>query len=218
MRSSHALSLVAALLLCGCGTTPKKEAIATALDVDAARPELFEATLRVLDENPTYVDELFRQAMRHPRTMDRFLANAAAHLDDEQLAQMTARNLVQNPAGLHEVLIQTLDAARADPDARASIARAIAERSQLAAGIITDDAEHAEAVLEATINTLLDKPQARLAFLTVMQRRTPEIARIIANNPKTLRSMMKAVLEVGAQESKELVRELIGLPADKGAK
>lgn len=215
MRRCHGLSLVALLICGGCGTTPKKELIETALDADQSRPEYFEATLRVLDENPTYVDELFRQALEHPRTLDRFLANAAEHLHEDQLAQMTARHLVKHPDSLHEVLIQTLDAARADPVARATIAQTMAERAQLAAGIITDDADHAEVVLEATINTLQDRPQARLAFLTVMQRRAPEIARLIAHNPRTLRAMMKAVLEVGAEESKELVRELIGLPASK---
>jgi len=214
MRTRHALSLtLAALLLCGCGVGAKKDAIATALDADGSRAEYFEATLRVLDENPAYVDELFRQARKHPRTLERFLASAAANLHEEELARMTARSLAKSPAAMRQVIIQTMDAVKNDRAARLALARAMAARREVIVDVLTDDVGATASMLDATIDALADKPEAREAFLLAMQRRAPELAGLIVQNPEALGAMMKAVLEAGAKESRDLLRELIGLPA-----
>src|SRR5205823_4406550 len=104
---------------------------------EASRKSTFEATLRVLDENPTYVDELFAQAMRHPRTLDRFVADTSARLDEPELSNLTARHLAEQPAALEQILVATQEAAQSEPKAQAAIARAIERRAKLGAAAIS---------------------------------------------------------------------------------
>lgn len=212
---SITIAALAAACSVGCTVGAKQDLVDTALEADDARAEYLEATLRVLDKNPAYVDELFGLAMKHPRTLDRFLANAGARLDDEELARMTAKHIATNPEGLRVILEQTLEAAKDDPAARAAIAQAIAARRAIATDIITDDARVAEAILEATIDRLADKPEARLAFLRALQDRAPAIAQLVANNPKTLRALMKALLDVGLGGVGADLRELLGMPRER---
>jgi hypothetical protein len=101
-------SLIASV---GCGAGAKKQALEVTIANDQQRRETFEATLRTLDEHPEYVDELFARARKHPRTLERFIANAAHHMHEDAVARMTVRYLVQNPAGLQRVMVRTLDAA-----------------------------------------------------------------------------------------------------------
>jgi hypothetical protein len=204
--------VLATILLCGCGVGAKQRIIATAIDGDSARAEYLEASLRVFDEHPEYVDELFRLARRHPAAMDRFVASAVADLDERRLAELTAGYLARNPPALEEILIRTLDAAEDRPAARAAIGRAIAARRSIAAGIITDDARGAESTLLATVDLLADKPAARRAFLRVMEARAPELAALIAANPPALRAMMRAVFSAGLGVPPELLRQVLDLP------
>ena len=54
----------------GCSASTEKPAVDTALVNPATRHDSFEATLRVLDEHPHYVDELFAEARQHHRELD----------------------------------------------------------------------------------------------------------------------------------------------------
>ncbi len=188
---------LAALLASGCGVGAKQRIVAIAMDRDTTRAETMEATLRVLDEHPEYVGELFRAARRHPATLERFMAAAVADLDERALAELVARYLAQNPASLEEIFIRTLEASERRPAARAAIGRAIAARRAIAAGIITDDEADAERMLLATLDLLVEKPAAERAFLRVMEARAPELASLIAAHPRTLHAMMRAILGVG---------------------
>lgn len=199
------------LCCCGCSVGAKRQLIATAIDEDASRAEYLEASLRVFDAHPEYVDELFRLARRHPVTMGRFMASAAADLEDRRLAALTAGYLVRNPRGLEEVLIRTLEASLDQPSARAAIGRAIAARRAIAVEIITDDDRSAEALLLATVDLLAEKPAARLAFLRTMEARAPELAALVAANPRTLRAMMRAVFSAGLGVPPALLREVLDL-------
>lgn len=146
-RGAAAVITAGALAL-ACTVPQKKTAVAASLDDPERRRESFEATLRLLDEHPEYVDEFFRLALeRHPATLGRFLQNSARTLDDsEQLAEWTAVELVQEPRSLHRILVETLDAAADRQPARAAIARAIGDRPALAARALAEEPEVAFAV------------------------------------------------------------------------
>src|SRR5688572_25564149 len=114
MRNGLGLSLrfgllIAALSLTGCSVGQKRGLLETAFDDRERRQEYFEATLRVLDEHPEYVDEFFVAANKHPKTLDRFIANTSRDLRDEKLASITAKHLAANPESLKQVLVQTLE-------------------------------------------------------------------------------------------------------------
>lgn len=173
----------------------KQRLVATALDGDAARAEYLEAALRVLDEHPEYVDELFRLAReRHPASLDQFVASAVADLHDRSLADLAAGHLARNPASVEEILIRTLEAAEGRPAARAAVGRAIAARREIAAAIITDDARRAEALLLATVDLLASKQAARQALLGVIRARARELTGLIARDPAAFRAMLRAIL------------------------
>ena len=195
--------------LLGCTTGQKAKAVDVVLDGEGRRKESFEATLRVLDDNPTYVDEFFVIARKHPKTLDRFIANAARDLKREELAKITARHLAKNPDSLKQVLVQTMDAAKASPEARAAIAAAIEERAALASEIMADKPSAMQASFEAMVDAIADRPEARAAFLQSMQRTSPEIAQLLANNPSTLKAMTKAMFRVGMQHAKAEMTSLL---------
>jgi hypothetical protein len=207
----HLLCVSVALLSgsLGCSVAQKKQVLETAFDEQGRRHEYFEATLRVLDEKPEYVDESFAQANRHPKVMDRFVENTARDLREEKLAQLVARHLCRNPESLHQVLIQTQRAAKDDANARQAIAAAIEDESTLATDVIADRPSAISATLEGTVAAIADKPEARAAFLEGMQRTSPEISRYLANNPKTLKAMTKALLDVALSEKKATVKQIM---------
>ena len=206
----HAFTvLTLATCLFGCSVGQKQNLLETAFDDDGRRQEFFEATLRVLDENPEYVDEFFVHAKKHPKTMDRFVSNTARDLRDEKLAAMTAKHLAKNPESLKQVLVQTLEAAKTDAKARQAIATAIEEKSALATDVIADRPSAVAASLEGTVDAIADKPEARAAFLAAMQKTAPAISRYLANNPKTLKVMTKAFLKVALRDAKNTVAEVL---------
>jgi hypothetical protein len=139
----------ACTLALACTVPQKKAAVAASVDDPERRRESFEATLRVLDENPEYVDEFFRLALeRHPATLGRFLRDTVRTYDDsEKLVEWSAAELVQEPPSLHRILVATLDAAAEREPARAAIARAIGDRPALAARALAEEPEVALEVM-----------------------------------------------------------------------
>ena len=173
----------------------KQRLIETAMEGNGARAEYLEAALRVFDEHPEYVDELFRLARaQHPVALDRFVGDAVRDLHDRKLAELAAGYLARSPSSLEEILIRTLEASEGLPAARAATGRAIAARRRIAAGIITDDAGRAEALLLATVDRLADKRTARQALLRVMQARARELVGLITRDPAALRAMLRAIV------------------------
>lgn len=206
----HSLVFVVALASSlGCSITQKKSVLETAFSETDRRHEYFEATLRVLDQNPDYVDEFFAQAKAHPRTLDRFVAATARDLHDTRLAKMTAQHLVANPASLKQVLVQTLMAAKPNAKARRAIAAAIEAKIDIATDLISDRPSAVAASLEATVNAIADKPEARAAFLAAMQRSSPTIARYLAADPETLKVMTRALLREAVQDAAFTVKEIL---------
>src|SRR5689334_1681964 len=107
VKSAIAL-LAGCCLLDGCAASSKL-AVDTAFASAETRRDTMEATLRVLDQNPTYTDEFFQVARSHPATLDRFISDTAAALHERALSEQTAKHLVQHPAGLRRILEDTLE-------------------------------------------------------------------------------------------------------------
>jgi hypothetical protein len=129
---------VAAMLVLACTVGQKKQLVEKATDDAGRRREMFEATLRLLDEKPEYVDEFFQLARKHDRTLNRFTADFSRGLADPALARMVARHLVQAPPGLHQVLVATIDAAEG-PQAKRAMTSAMQARSEKVAAIMATD-------------------------------------------------------------------------------
>ncbi len=150
---------VLALLALSCGTKTKAEVTEAAMNDQGRRLELMEATLRVLDDNPEWVDEFFLLSLRHEPTLERFLANTAVAVADPERAARVARHLTRHPAGLRRVVIETLDAARKRPAAQRAIVDAIEERADLAADYLVSQPKKLATVSEAIVKQAMDDPE-----------------------------------------------------------
>jgi hypothetical protein len=141
---------LAAAVLLACSAGQKRAVVEEAVEPAETRHELFEATLRVLDEHPEYVDEFFELAVaKHPETLHRFVEDTAARLRDDALAEPTAAALARHPDGLERILVRTLDASSRRPEARRAIARAIAARPEGAARVLSEHPRAAATVFGA---------------------------------------------------------------------
>jgi hypothetical protein len=199
-----ALAIAASIVVSGCGVTLKRDLVATTFDNYGERQEFIEATLEVLDRHPEYTDEFFAHALRHPATLDRFVMNTTAHLSDPEMAALTARYLVRNPRGLHEILVQTLDAARGTEPKRA-IASAIEDRADKAMAAIASDPAAEQEVTRAFVDIVSRSPEARKPFLAGLARRQAEMATTIASDPAVLRGMVDALLRIAERNPRVAV-------------
>ncbi len=205
------------MLVVGCAASSQKPAIDTALENDELRAESLEATLRVFDEHPEYVDELFQMTLRHPRTLDRFLQNAAEDLKQDALARRTAKHLTAQPEGLRQILIATLDEATHDEAARDAVARAMAARPQAGAIAIVQRDDAILASMSALIDEVMKNARARRAFLQAMEENSPELARLLANNPDLLGKMAGELAKAGVSRGGKRL-EAVKRALENGAK
>ena len=124
MRFPRLALVVMVVLGISCSTKAKTSITNRAFDNDSRRQQLMEATLRVLDKHPEYVDEFYGAARKHPATLDRFLENTARDLREPALAKRVAAHLVAHIAGLHQIMIETLAAAQGNKKAMTAILEA----------------------------------------------------------------------------------------------
>jgi len=202
---TRVVATAALVLLSACGAGTQKPAISTALRDDRLRKESFEATLRVLDEHPTYVDEFLAAAERHPRTLDRFLSDTAHELSRDEFARFAAKRLTSDPAGLKQTLIANLDEASDDPAALHAKSEAMAARPQISAMVIAQSEASIRANLRALLREVLKNPPARRSFLIAVTENSDSMARIIAPDPAVMAELIKAFARVGVGKAdKEL--------------
>lgn len=206
MHSLHELALVAVLFTACTSASVNKVLVERTLDPSAVRRSAMEATLRVMDENPGYVDQFFAIARQHPRTLDRFFYNAAQNLHDPDLAALTAENLVCNPAALREVMVQTLDAARDVPAARTAIAEAIEARSVLASSIIADRPSALDATLRGVVGQATQRSEVRTEFLASMRQNSMALARLIVGDRRTLTKLTRAIFQASGRSLAEILQ------------
>jgi transcription termination factor NusB len=209
MTLPRAFVVIALTLSSACSAGTQKPAIETVMKNDEQRAEALEATLRVMDENPEYVDELFALALRHPATLERFLENHARNLTQDELARMTAEHLAAHPPGLKHVMIKNLDEISDDPAAMQAVAEAMLERSHVSAMVIAQKPEAVRALVTALIAEVRKNAKAREAFIQSLHDNREPVAELAIANPALLRSLMKAFAAQGAARGKEAVEDIV---------
>lgn len=179
------------------------------------RRESLEATLRVTDEHPEYVDDLFALTLQHPKTLDRFLSDAATHLHEEELSRMTAKRLAEHPDSLRQVMIASLDASSDKPASLDGISQAMQERPQLAAIALVQRDEAVRAVMRALMQEVLKNQKARAAFLAAIRENSGAMAQVIAPSPDTLAGLLRAFGKVGLTHGGSELEALVKAIAPK---
>jgi hypothetical protein len=198
---SVAVALLAALpFFSACTVAGKKNVIEGAMADDASRKDAFEATARVLDEHPEYVDELNAVTRRHPRLRDRLIENTARDLQDPALAATTAERLAQNPASLEQIMTHVIDATMPRPEARAAFEEAMRERSRQVNDMVTESPDVLASQLQYTLANVEHRPRAREVFLTTMSSSADALARILARDPDALARIARAIANAEARD------------------
>jgi hypothetical protein len=205
----HAAFIASLLAATACGASTQKPAIETVMKDSALRSESFEATLRVLDEHPAYVDEFFALALRHQPTLERFTENAASAADQDRIARMMARHLAAHPASLKLVLIATLDAVAGDPEGKTAAAEAMAARPMVGAMILGSSPEAVTSNVRELLKEVHRNASARRAFLSAMQENSPELAQLVLKNPPVLEALLKAMAQVGVAKGEKELRAFL---------
>jgi hypothetical protein len=197
------LCVAAALSLVACRPSihTRQTLLDEVVDNQPARWETFEATLRVLDEHPEYVDELFQQMLQHRPALNRFLAINASGLDDPQYAALMARHLVRHPRPLTEVMIQVLEAAKDKPEAQQAMALAMDRQAGLTAQTTASRTGTVVSSTRALLDVFSTDARARQAYLEVLQERKEQVAAILLSDPEALAAVMGAMAERGVKDS-----------------
>jgi hypothetical protein len=194
-RSCCAVWIV--VLVAACSASQKRPMVATALDNEETRIESFEATLRVLDAHPEYVDELFARALKHPATLDRLLEDTARELASPDLAKRTARHLAAHPAGLRMVFIHTLDEVRDRPAALDAMADAIEARPRETVLALTRDEQAVRAAVRELLARVQKDQATERAFLRAMEDNRRPLGDLLARNPDVLKDVTAATAQRG---------------------
>lgn len=209
MQNPWKLVAATALLVAACATAQKKAAIEAAADVsDTQRRDSFEATARVLDENPEYVDEFYAIVRKHPKTLSRFFADVTPDLDQQPLAETQAKLLAAHPRSLEVVVRETLDAAKDKPKARAALARVMEQRATVVADILTDNPTTVTVTMNATVAAIEAKPVAQPGFHGAMKASAPRVTALIAKDSSTMSVLMEEMLKVSVKDKPTLRRTL----------
>jgi hypothetical protein len=193
----RALLIGAAAAAIACSTALKKDVAQTALDGmnEEQRRSTLEAALRVFDEKPQYVDELYDLIRKqHPRTLDEFVANSARDLQHHDMARLAALALVREPASVEENLATSIEAIAHVPAARAAMRRAIVRRANETVDILSDDPAAMTALLDAALRTIEEKPEARKGALAAVRRESGRIVDVVERDPELFRDMTGAVV------------------------
>ncbi|MBX5482186.1 MAG: hypothetical protein IRZ16_10175 [Myxococcaceae bacterium] len=191
------IAILAALGLTGClSVHTQSKLIGRVVESDSAREKAFEATLRVLDEHPEYVDQLVQMTVRHPRTLDRFILNMSRDLEDPAIARMTAGHLVQFPRSLEQILIRTQEAAVNVPPAQHAISRAIDARAKIGVAAIASRPVAVKHLTEEMIAHVKDHPDARAQFLAAMLADRKAVMQMIASDKEALALMVDALTDL----------------------
>jgi hypothetical protein len=192
-----------------CSAATQKPAVETVMKDEQQRAESLEATLRVMDEHPEYVDQLFALTLRHPRTLERFLDDHARGLAADELSRVTAKRLAAHPAGLKQVMIANLDEISDDPAAMQAVAEAMLARPQVSAMVVTHEPAAVRALVTALIAEVTKNHDARSAFVRALEENREPLAQIAADNPRVLAALTKALVSVEASRGKQKLEDAV---------
>jgi len=144
MVIARLVSLVLLLLLAACS---KESVLRSALEDPAERRETMELTLKIFDEHPEYVAELFAQARGHRSTFDQLVKQAAVALEDQAFAAEVADKLSTHPKAVELVTRAMLVEARDKPELRRALAMAILTEGDVMNQIAAENPELVRQVL-----------------------------------------------------------------------
>jgi len=182
-----------------CSATQQRPMVATAFSNDEMRHESIEATLRVLDAHPEYIDELFERALQHPPTRARLLHDAAQHLNDASLARQAADELTAAPDGLKTTMVASFDAMYDRPPALAAAAEALEQRPDHTARIMVQRELAIRRSVRALSQELQRNPKAKRAFLLALQENSEAMAMVITSDPAVMAALLRAIGKAGVQ-------------------
>lgn len=144
-------SFALAAALAGCAQRTLASTVEVAMESDATRAQLFEATLTALDEHPEYVDELVQRLLAHPGTLDRALADSAHELADAAFAAKASEHIVREPEAIRRVVEATVDRIGAHPEAVRALLTAVQERSPALAELLSRNPKTLSAVVRSLL-------------------------------------------------------------------
>ncbi len=195
-----AVVATAVAVLAGCTVGQKKTAVEAATASDEQRRQLFEATLRALDEKPEYVDEFFALALKHRPTLHRFVQDTAGELHEEWLARMTARELADAPPSLRQIMVETLAASAGKPKALDAISAAIGTHPATVARALAARPEVLEKATAATVDVVAERPETRDAMRRAMVDRREVLGSILAEDPGAALELVKAFASAATKD------------------
>src|SRR4051812_13361305 len=164
--------LVVALLATACSTKQKTTATDQMYDDPGRRAEMLEATLRVMDEHPEYVDDMVRLTLRHPKVLKRQFEATARALSDDDVARLNAEAVVAHPRGLERMMIETLDAAKDKPAARRAIVDSMQQRSELAASMLVEHPKELGSISRSIMQKAWESDDTKTILKEVMKQVT----------------------------------------------
>ncbi len=190
----------------GCTTEGKKDVAKSALHTMSTedRRETFEATARILDEQPQLVDELYATVRRHPKTMHRFLQNTAPDLSDPALASDMGELLSHEPASIEQTLISATDAIAKEPKARMAMDRALAKRAEKTVDILTDDPNALSRLVGAAFVVLEKKPRARENVASAVSKNREKIIAFVKSDPELAKALTEELLKEAVKDKPTL--------------
>jgi hypothetical protein len=146
MRTTLLLLLLPVVVGCS-----KESLLRSALEDPEERKETMMITLKVFDEHPEYVDELFVLAREHDATFERLVVQTALALEDPAFAKKVAEVLASHPNAIELSTRATLAEARTKPELRHALARAILAEGEALNLIVTEHPEIMQQVLFRTL-------------------------------------------------------------------
>jgi hypothetical protein len=144
MAITRIVSLALVLLLAACS---KESMLRSALEDSAERRDTMALTLKIFDEHPEYVVELFGLARGHERTFDQLVQQAAVALEDPAFAAEVAKKLSKHPKAVELMTRAMLVEARDKPELRRALAMAILSEGDVMQQIAAENPELVRQVL-----------------------------------------------------------------------
>lgn len=132
------------LFMTGCS---KEALLRSSLEDAEERRDTIELTLKIFDEHPEYVDELFVLAQGHDPTFDQLVKQAAVALEDPAFATKVAGKLAKHPRAVELITRAMLVEARTSPELRRALAMAILAEGDVMNQLVTENPELIRRVL-----------------------------------------------------------------------
>jgi hypothetical protein len=146
---------VVVVFAAGCS---KESMLRSALEDPEERRDTMALTLKIFDEHPEYVDELFVLARGHQPTFDQLVKQAAVALEDPAFAADVAAKLSNHPKGVELITRAMLVEARNKPELRRALATAILSEGDVMHQIAAENPELVRQVLMRIISGAAPPP------------------------------------------------------------